>query len=269
MSDKLKKEIDDAIQQEKRDIRLADRFNHRISKTLAGLLETQLGKILGTIVAEIKNIKIVNEVNVPEVKMPEMPRPKVVVNVDKPDPIVIPPIKVPEAKVMVKMPKIPAAKVNIATKALTNEMRAIKKAVEAQGMFEPARDIFEDVSFSKPVPVIQVDASGKPVKQIMSGGGGSRPQDYERSTTGAHGAVNVATTATQVVPEILERKAITVTQESDDPVYFGFDDTVTTANGFPVVANQVYGFGDYTGKIYAVISSGAASSTISVRYHDV
>lgn len=202
-------------------------------------------------------------INSPDVIVPKADPIEVIikepkVKVIKPDTPKIPPIKVPKANITVKVPPIKLPKINVPKPEVTVNVPE----------FPTNMDVTVKNQLKKPVPVTLVGLDGKPMI-FSSGGGRSARNDYKRSTTGAYTAVDIVTTATQVVGEVVGRKAITVTHESDDSVYLGFDDNVTTSNGFPVVANQVYGFGDYVGQVYAIISSGAGSSTLSLRVHDV
>lgn len=194
------------------------------------------------------------EIKVPEINIPDFPSiPAPVVNVEAPVVNVSPP------KV-----HIPQTKVNVPTKALTNEMKRVRQAIEDKPI-----PIFEapDYTFKKPIPAILVDAKGKPADL----GGSSRglsSVDKVRSEAGGYGAISVATTAT-LLTSSKKRKSIVFTHEDpDDTVYLGKDSSVTTSTGFPIVANQIYGYDDYTGPIYAIISNGAGSSTISVRFDE-
>lgn len=189
---------------------------------------------------------VVPDIVIPEIKIPKIPAP------------IIPPIKVPKPAVTVNV-KVPPIKVPLIKLPTITVPPADVQVTFPETM---------DVRAVKPLPVTLYDTDGKP---SLPGTGGARVTsvDLKRSTKGRYGAVAVATTATQVMAEVPGRRAITITHESDDPVYLGFDEYVTTGTGFPVVANQIYGFGDYVGQVYAIISPGAGSSTISLRYQEV
>jgi len=217
-------------------------------------------KIDTPVIPEIK----IPEIKIPEIKIPEIKAPDVVM----PE---IPPIKVPKPKVTVKVPPAKITVKEASNKALTKEMKEVRKAISSQvATFTP--DIFSEVSFTKPVPVILVDVNGKPyIPGQYSGGGVTRGGETKKEKTdiGRYGAIDVATTATELIPAKGTRLSIVVTHEDDDPIYIGYDSSVSTTTGTPVTSNQGLTFDNYTGALYAVISSGASSSTISVRYMEV
>jgi hypothetical protein len=211
------------------------------------------------------------EVNV---KMPKIPKPDPV-EVNIPELPAIPPIKVPRPVVKVNLPKPPAAKVTVkeaSNRKLAKEMKSIRKVIEEQELVFKERNIFEDVTFTKPLPVLLVDAEGKPYIPGQFGSGGvtrGGEVEHKKASVGRYAAVDVATSATEIVPAKADRKSVVLTHEDDDPIYIGYDDAVTTTNGTPVVANQGLTFDNYTGAVYGVISAGASDSTISIRYMEV
>jgi len=124
-----------------------------------------LEKLAEIVTNAVKGLKM----EAPVVNVPKAEAPKVTVNVPEvkvPDiKVNIPPIKIPKITVPkvtippVKMPKIPAPIVNLPDRMAV---------------------FLDDVSMSKPVPVIQVDPKGNFVgQQMITGGGGGRAKAVE------------------------------------------------------------------------------------------
>lgn len=90
---------------------------------------------------KLPSITLKPEIHVPEIKLPDITIPE----------ITVPPVKVPKSAVTVNMP----------TKALTNEIRAVRRAISEQ---KPVTDRFEipEYTRNKPIPAILVDELGKP-----------------------------------------------------------------------------------------------------------
>jgi len=84
-------------------------------------------------------------------------------------------------------------------------------------------------------------------------------------TTGAYGAVATAITVTLIRPANRARSTLLIA--NDDAaikMYYGFNASVTTANGIPLAFGQSREFVFYTGPVYVI----AASGTPSCRYEE-
>lgn len=82
------------------------------------------------------------------------------------------------------------------------------------------------------------------------------------ASSGTYNRVEITTTARQVVASNTSRLSVIFVHDSGGTVYIGLSSTMTTAaigTGFPIVANQVIGFDDYTGAIFAARESGAST----------
>jgi len=80
------------------------------------------------------------------------------------------------------------------------------------------------------------------------------------TTRGVYGMVTVGTTATEIRPAEANRNYLLVTNLSAETVYLGFDNGVTTANGFPLPQNAHWerdGVG-YNGPLYGIVAAGTA-----------
>lgn len=84
----------------------------------------------------------------------------------------------------------------------------------------------------------------------------------------SYGAVTVATTATQVLPPNGGRRGFVIRNNGGVVVYLGFDSSVTTATGMPVMPQDTYPFTGEQSAFKGAIWGVAASSTADVRFWD-
>lgn len=84
-----------------------------------------------------------------------------------------------------------------------------------------------------------------------------------------YGNVSVTTSATQILPPNNRRKSCLINNNGAATLYIGFDSSVTSSNGMPVVSNGYYinsGENDaFRGAIFGISASG----TLDVRYEEV
>ena len=86
--------------------------------------------------------------------------------------------------------------------------------------------------------------------------------------TGTYGAVSVGTAATLIKAANTSRISIQITNLDLTTLYFGFDASVTTANGFPLDQFDTISFTGsdlYRGAVYGIVGSG----TIDVRWFEL
>lgn len=158
--------LDKAIETEKRNKRLIESIGpaivNMLQGSIAGIVKQAIGPVAQSMnetlqrsSAEMRdavskiNVTINPEISIPEIKAPD---------------VIIPEIKIPKpekASVSVKLP---------ANTALTKEMRAVKKAVEAIPAAIPMYPPQHRYTYKDPIAAVIVDAKGKP----MDLGGGSR-----------------------------------------------------------------------------------------------
>ena len=87
----------------------------------------------------------------------------------------------------------------------------------------------------------------------------------------AYNTVTVTTTATKIVADNANRKALMLTNSEEGLiVYIGPDSSITTANAIPLYETQTKDFtkntpGYYSGDVYGIVSAGTAD----VRYWEV
>ena len=87
------------------------------------------------------------------------------------------------------------------------------------------------------------------------------------SESGTTTSVSVgADASTNVVPTNTSRKSVIITHQSASTLYVATG-TATSASSFPVLANQVVGFDDYTGPVNAILTE--AGGTTPVRYVEI
>lgn len=264
-------------------------------------------------------------VNVASPKMPDIPPVKVEVDYKKLGEGFV--FDLPKPNITVKVPK-PTVNVSMPTKALTNEMRAIKKAISTQQEAFDRDIVIPEYTREKPMPVIPLDALGKPWQPLSGArsaisnmirnqanvtaelGSGTSEQalrvvhatdaamsvsisgfttsiavmlenadgtDYNsdnplpittvRSAAATTTAVTVgADSATQVVATNLNRKSVVFVHNASTNLYISTG-TASSATTFPLVANQIYGFDDYTGPVSAILQE--SGGTTAVRYIEV
>ena len=85
----------------------------------------------------------------------------------------------------------------------------------------------------------------------------------------AYGTVTVSDTATKIVDAQTDRQELTLVNNSENVVYLGQDDSVTTSNGVPLYETQTQNrsltTGFWRGPVYGIVSSGSSD----VRYWEV
>jgi len=271
-----------AVESEKRN----QRFLASLGPAIVEILRPTLNQVQDSMVSIANAVRGI-QVTAPDVKIPESKAPNVTVNppdvrnieksaaavttavanieaalaeLEIPAPIVKPEINVKAPNVVVKPPSM---------KMLTKQITELKKAFSKQKPADLVVDIPEYTK-QKPMPTMLIDPLGKPWVPTTGGGGRSGGIfESKKRDLGRYAAVDIATTATEILPATATRLSVVLTHEDDDPIYVGYNSSVTTANGTPVVANQGLTFDNYTGGIHAIISTGASSSTISIRYLEV
>ena len=83
-----------------------------------------------------------------------------------------------------------------------------------------------------------------------------------RSASGTHNKVEIATFARRIIAANPLRKSIIFTHDNTGTLYIGLSNAVTSANigtGFPFVANQIFGFDEYTGEVYGVLEANPSN----------
>ncbi len=242
------KALDDAIEQKKRN----QEFMRSVGPAVVEALRPSLNEIRDT----LKSLKI----ELPVFNLPKIDVPHTTVDVNFPD-FEIPTPQVNYTPPVIKMPAVKVPKPEVTVNFDASKIKFPK--VEMPEFNFPKRmevglDKYNDY-FGLPVKVLnQITLPSVP-----------RIMDKPRNNKGGYDGTSVSTTATLIRNDNGGRKSVAFTHEaSADTVYFGLDANVTTINGLPIVANQIFGVDDYTGPLYAIISTGAASSTISVRYFE-
>lgn len=89
--------------------------------------------------------------------------------------------------------------------------------------------------------------------------------DKARSASGLTGAVELITTARQIIAANTSRKSIIFVHDASNTVYIGLSSALTTGslgNGFPLVANQIASFDDYTGAVFGALDTG----NVKIKY---
>jgi len=86
----------------------------------------------------------------------------------------------------------------------------------------------------------------------------------------AYDTITITTSATKILsqPNPGNRKSGLVTNISTGTVYIGFDTSVTTSNGIPLIQYSVWETNEpycYQGNVYGIIGSGTAD----VRYEEI
>ena len=148
--------------------------------------------------------------------------------------------------------------------------------VEEQHKQEPPKVQDVKVVNDKPseaMPVILTSRDRKRFYDLLvqlTGGGGVNLGNIKKlleklavkeTSTGSFGAVSVGTTATLVRGANTNRIALLATVNANKTVFFGFDDTVTTANGTQLKQDDVFKIDQtnlYKGDVFAIVASGTA-----------
>ena len=80
--------------------------------------------------------------------------------------------------------------------------------------------------------------------------------------------VTITSTATEILPDNKWRKSALITNTTSTDVYLGFDNTVTTSNGFLLGEQDVWDTNEprpYAGAVFGIVASGS----IDVRFMDL
>ena len=204
-------------------------------------------------------------------------------------------IYIPEPKVTVNVPKIDV--MEVASKIKLPEEMSVRGWVQLQGV-DLANPLPVQLRDANGSPVNLFDH----LTQIVSGGGsgGSSPKTMKisgndgvdigdvtlnnslnagnadastirviaaKSASATTTSVSVgADASTSIVPTNLSRKSLAITHASTSNLFISTGSASSTAS-FPVVANQVVGFDEYTGPVNAIAQEQAG--TISVRYIEI
>lgn len=141
---RINKALERAVESEKRNQQFMSALGPAIVKMLQPTLDNvanSLQNVGNRITEAVSNMQV--NIN-PEVK--------------------IPPIEVPTPEVTVNIPeqKQPKVTVSVPTKALTNEIRAVKKAISEQKPVDKLDIAIPEYTHGKPMPVMIMDVLGKP-----------------------------------------------------------------------------------------------------------
>ena len=91
------------------------------------------------------------------------------------------------------------------------------------------------------------------------------PEDFSVSIGGRVSQVNVGGTPVEAIPDPLEyRRALVIHNNGPQTLYFGFDASVSSSNGFPLVANEKIAI-DMNGTPNVSIWLVTAGVTVDVR----
>ena len=85
----------------------------------------------------------------------------------------------------------------------------------------------------------------------------------------AFGAITVTTTATIILPANGRRRSCLINNNGSAILYIGFDSTVTSVTGMPVLAGGFWINSGETDAFRGVIYGIAASGTLDVRFEEV
>jgi ribosomal protein S11 len=86
------------------------------------------------------------------------------------------------------------------------------------------------------------------------------------TTSGSTYGVQTADgTASLVLDTNENRESLLLQNKGSEPMYVGFDNSVTTANGVEVAAGGTYADDTYTGPVYAITGGGS----VNVAYQDI
>lgn len=98
-----------------------------------------------------------------------------------------------------------------------------------------------EVNSSETVKIVGSDAQGLEQTPIMSNGSGKLETSNVSNNGGVHGTLIVGTTAVELkvgASALVDRISAGLTNTSNTTIYFGYDNTVTTSTGRPIVKNQ-------------------------------
>jgi len=93
--------------------------------------------------------------------------------------------------------------------------------------------------------------------------------NYPTSTDASWGSTTVTDAATLVIPLDLNRISFKLTNYGLNTVFLGFDNTVSTSNGFPLDQGDVYEqviYDLYQGDVYLICDTGESSDVRWVTY---
>ena len=78
------------------------------------------------------------------------------------------------------------------------------------------------------------------------------------------GNVVVSSSASQVVDQNSQRVSLSLRNNGETDLFFGFTASVTTVTGYPLLPDEEYEFVDYMGPVYVI-----CATTGDLRYYEV
>lgn len=121
--------------------------------------------------------------------------------------------------------------------------------------FSPANPI---VNIGGTVAIVPITGSGSSLYDETKD---AIPIVISKSSTGTYSRVMILESARQIIGTTTERRSIIFVHDSPNTIYIGLSNVLTSAvlgNGFPLVANQIFGFEDYTGPVFGCTEAGQA-----------
>ena len=76
------------------------------------------------------------------------------------------------------------------------------------------------------------------------------------ASTGTYNQVSISQSAAQIVAANSARKSVAITNNNVEGLYVGFNNSVTSANGFKLAQGQAISFDIYTGGVWGIATSG-------------
>jgi len=113
--------------------------------------------------------------------------------------------------------------------------------------------------------MVEVDQA---TNSLVTSGGGGGGGGGSLATSGVYGTKSITTAALAAVggANLASRSLLIVTNTSVDTVYWGFDNSVTTANGQPILQNQTMSWAIADSLSIFLVSAGTSNVRISEAF---
>lgn len=123
-----------------------------------------------------------------------------------------------------------------------------------------------DLQAASAVKIIGANSSGVETNPVNASANGELQSSDISNNGGVHGAITVGTSAIQAmvgVSPLSNRKTLTVFNNSNSDIYFGYSSSVTTSSGTPIFKNQIAEF-DIGVNTEVWLIAGTASNNVRV-----
>ncbi len=183
---------------------------------------------------------------------------KPIVNVQKTE-VNVPEIRVPTPQVTVEVPSVAAPNIKVNPTPIT--IKAPEITVHPPEITEVG---LRGIDREHPLPVINMDLGGKPLINVVSGGGGrTLPRKERVQAPKTDGKIEIGSASTAILGVNIERHTFTIVNDGDETVYLTHGLEASVNSGIRLNPNGgSYSNDVYTGPIAGCTGTVANNVTV-------